>query len=266
MFKKTIGLGLVATFAAGCGASVQSVGCPVQRISWAVTYKPVNAAADTGKLCANLQPESIGFQRYNDPRNPDAEQLVALRPYSMRNENGVTGSSVGTLANEPDANGVCAATDFTAASTADSVVSDQTISYAFSNVRIIATPKVPGSWMNADVVYTVGTDSCAYTAVAIWPIHGCGVVDVKDGPPDPDAKDPTAPTTLLIETGPDAASCEPAASGINADFPVTCERTNRESAWWTQEIPTGSPGDGGSLAAESDHWLCVAAAEEPAAR
>lgn len=205
----------IALAFAGTGCSVEqpSVGCPVQRVSWAAKYTLVTPG---GGSCDGLKGELIGIQRYNDPLKPTGAQKVALRPVRL-----VAGestdpasmaktSAVGDLSQEPT-NDFCTATNFTAAS---QTLAGGATTYEFSDVKFYVTPAYPGSQFTATLKYTEGACTATYKVDAVWPPVDC---DAAAG------------------TG-----CEPGSTGpiggtqANPDFALECRTLIRTAAGATR--------------------------------
>ena len=127
---------------------------------------------------------------YIDTRERDPERLAY---------------SIGTLAKEADAQGFCPAIVGTAEKQAPATAQlpSTSVSYAWSNVRILAIPLAPGTQMVADLTYTQDGCTTEYEVWGMWP----GDVDCAN------------------EAGePDNGICANAGS-INPDFSTVCDPT-----------------------------------------
>jgi len=213
----------------GCQFEQPSAGCQVQDAdfaNWQAAYTLKNPA-DASKSCGALKGEALGVFKYVDPDKPSSNRLgirpegaAALTEYTMDDEDetvvarvdnpAVATSLSATLADEPDANGLCAATNFPTATvsarevrnaaTGEVLVAAQTVSYSFSDVQVYSHPSAPGTQLRGTLKYSDGAGCEAEYAVnAFWPQTGC----------DPESDDPSE-------------TCG-AGSGINPDFDVRCE-------------------------------------------
>ncbi len=240
-------LGAVGTLA-GCNLEQPTAGCFVQDASayaWQAKYILKNPA-DAALSCGQFKGEDMGVFKYTNPDASAAEVAenrgarIAIRPRrlaslyratyqrdvigpdgnpltaTVRRAEGVvpataaTGLST-TLAQEPDADGLCLATGFNEArvaapaaykNAADGgglIVGAQTFAYQYENVEVYSAPSAPGTQMRGTVKITDDTCTAEYEMWALWPAAPC---------------DPGAPL--------DEENCGPTA-GVNPDFNVVCD-------------------------------------------
>jgi hypothetical protein len=124
-----------------------------------------------------------------------------------------------TLADEPDANGLCATTGFKPATvttkeiirenevdgTTEVVSPAESLSYAFSDVKVYSDPSAPGTQLTGTLKYSTGPDCEAeYTVLALWPQVEC---------------DPKAYAAPTKENAADRCA---EGSGLNPDFDAEC--------------------------------------------
>lgn len=204
MTRRILGLAVAATLASGCDTTQPPIGCPVQSLTWAATYKP---KGDSG--CAPKTGEQLGIQKFS---TPTGDERLSINPDTLVGLEGLDSShvsySLGALAKASDAEGFCSATDMAVAekhiaANPDTGVPQTDIVYRWNNVRILATPRAPGTQMVADLEYTENGCTAQYEVWAMWP----GDIDCDDGSGQPDN-----------------SLCEKA-GGINPDFAVTCDPT-----------------------------------------
>lgn len=213
----------------GCNIEQPSAGCIVQDatdVPWQAAYTLKNPA-DASKSCGNLKGEAIGVFKFVNPYpnlHPDVPvSRLAIRPagaaaLTVYNEGdepvvrvddleSATSMSTG-LADQPDAQGLCAASGFTPATVAARAVTSstgevlapaQTVTYSFSDVKVYSAPSAPGTQLSGTLTYSDGTGcSAEYQVLALWPQVPC---------------DPTS-------TKPEE-SCG-VGSGLNPDFDAVC--------------------------------------------
>jgi hypothetical protein len=204
MMRRILGLAAASALLASCETEQPPIGCPVQSLTWAATYKPVGAST-----CPVKAGEQLGIQKFSGPSGD--EQLV-LKPQTLteleERDPSNLAYSLGELAKESDEEGFCLASDVAEAKKIAPANDAQglppkSISYKWSNVRVLALPVAPGTQMVADLEYTEDGCTAQYEVWAMWP----GDIDCEgaDGKPD---------NTLCLEAG-----------SINPDFAVTCDPT-----------------------------------------
>lgn len=151
----------------------------------------------------------LGIQKFSTPSGDERlsikpETLVAL---DARDPERLS-YSLGALAKESDAEGFCSAMDVAVAekhapaNEAQSLPA-KSIVYRWSNVRVLAIPRAPGTQLVADLEYTEDGCTAQYEVWAMWP----GDVECAGADGQPDNK-------LCQEAG-----------SINPDFAVTCDPT-----------------------------------------
>lgn len=203
MTRRILGLVLATALTAACDTEQPPIGCPVQSLEWAATYKPKNPGA-----CLSKAGEQLGIQKFS---TPTGDEQLSIKPQTLaaldEADPDRLSYSLGTLAKESDAEGFCAATDVAVAEKHVEAGDTQPavdVVYKWSNVRVLAIPRAPGTQMVADLEYTENGCTAEYEVWAMWPSVSC---ENEDGEPDNDI-------------------CQNAGS-INPDFAVTCEPTLR---------------------------------------
>lgn len=225
----------------GCGTQ-PSAGCIVQDSSFANWIGKYTLVSGTG-ACSTLKGESIGVWKYVDPTATDAQRAagtaakLALRPRGAANLMAATFRQPGaaadstvprknpagenlapqlatslseTFADEPDAEGFCAAGNLSVQTIeAAQVVNSAgepvatypaaTVTYAYKNIEVYASPSAPGTQLRGNLTYTRDGCTAEYEVWGMWPAVGCS----------PGSTDP-------------ATSCGEG-STINPDFAVTCD-------------------------------------------
>lgn len=204
MTRRILGLAVTAALAASCDTTQPPIGCPVQSLEWAATYKPKATSA-----CPVKPGEQLGIQKFS---TPTGDERLSIKPATLavldERDKANVSYSLGTLAKASDEEGFCSASDMAVAEkhapadpTGELPASD--IVYRWSNVRVLAIARAPGTQLVADLEYTENGCTAQYEVWAMWP----GDIDCKD------------------ESGkPDDTICEQAGS-INPDFVVTCDPT-----------------------------------------
>ena len=195
----------------GCNFEQPSAGCIVQDASFANWYAKYDLKPDQNlsTTCQALvvKGELMGVFKFTDP-NKAGSTVLTIRPqglYSRANRDPgdpYLQTAVGKLADEPDANSFCAASDFSLASvnaSASGTSPATSISYQFSNVKVYAAPEAPGTQLGGDLTYTRDGCTIQLGVRALWPAVTC----------DPESSNP-------------AQTCGEG-SGINPEFAVTCD-------------------------------------------
>ncbi len=200
MTRRIFGLVLATTLTAACETEQPPIGCPVQNLTWSAIYKPTSESA-----CPLKASEQLGIQKFS---TPTGDEQFSIKPATLaaldEADPNRLSYSLGALAKEADADGFCSATDLALAekNVPDSADSPGThIIYRWSNVRILATPRAPGTQMVADLEYTQDGCTAQYEVWAMWP----GDVDC--------ANDQGAPDNSLCAK----------AGTINPDFATVCD-------------------------------------------
>ncbi len=209
--------GVALLLVAGCSLSQSPATCVVGQGGWFAKYtlmanQPVGA-------CSQKQGEGLGVRKYFPPgQNPQ----VAIQTDTLGNMALQTPGdpnpidrpySIGALTQDaPDANQICSIPTL---STAEQNVGGSDISYAWSNVRFVVQPNVPGTQMIASLRYTEGC-TAEYKAVGMQPNADCFAVDAQGTP-------------VLDQSGnqvPDDMRCGPGyfpQTQVNPDFAVRCD-------------------------------------------
>lgn len=208
MNSRILGLTVAASLAASCDTAQPPIGCPVQSLEWAATYKPQGQSN-----CPLKAGEQIGVQKFTTTPPPGESfgvEYLSLKPTALAaldaRDSGRLSYSLGTLPKGSDPEGFCTVTDMAVAekhAPAGPGLESKDIIYRWSNVRVLALPEAPGSQLVADLEYTEDGCTARYEVWAMWP----GDVDCADEAGKPD-------DTLCVEAG-----------SINPDFAVTCDPT-----------------------------------------
>jgi hypothetical protein len=202
MTRYILGLGLAAVLGTSCDTAQPPIGCPVQSLEWAATYKP-----KPGNTCPVKAGEQLGIQKFS---TPERNERLSIKPQTLLDLEERDPShlpySLGELAKESDAEGFCAATNMAVAekhAPAGVELPAADIVYRWSNVRVLAIPRAPGTQLVADLEYTEGGCTAQYEVWAMWP----GDVGCEN------------------DAGlPDDSLCA-SASTINPDFATVCDPT-----------------------------------------
>ncbi|MFL5347401.1 MAG: hypothetical protein ACJ8AT_21665 [Hyalangium sp.] len=201
MTRRILGLVLATTLTAACETEQPSIGCPVQNLNWSATYHP---KSDSG--CPAKASEMLGIQKFS---TPSGDESFSIKPATLMELDEADPThlpySLGALAKEADADGFCSATDMAVAEKQAPNEGDapgRHVTYRWSNVRILAIPRAPGTQMVADLEYTEDGCTAQYEVWAMWP----GDVDCANG------------------GQPDNDLCAKAGT-INPDFATVCDPT-----------------------------------------
>jgi hypothetical protein len=201
MNSRILGLTVAASLAASCDTAQPPIGCPVQSLEWAATYKPQGQSS-----CPLKAGEQLGVQKFS---TPTGEERLSLKPATLAaldaRDSGRLSYSLGALPRSSDSDGFCNVTEMSVAE--KHVPADpepaKDIVYRWSNVRVLARPEAPGSQLVADLEYTEDGCTARYEVWAMWP-GDVGCADEAGKPDD----------TLCAKAG-----------SINPDFAVTCDPT-----------------------------------------
>jgi predicted small secreted protein len=217
MIKKIVSV-TVAVLSAGalltgCNFEQPGAGCIVQDASFANWYAKydLKEGQNLSPACQALvvKGERWGVFKFTDPEKPNSSVLT-IRPIGLYSRasrdpgDPYLQNAVGKLAEEPDASNFCAATDFSLATvnaSAAGTTPATSISYQFSNVRVYADPRAPGTQIGGDLTYTRDGCTIQLGVRALWPEVPCD--------PDPSVTNP-------------AEKCGEG-SGINPEFAVVCD-------------------------------------------
>ncbi|KFE66812.1 hypothetical protein [Hyalangium minutum] len=201
MNRRLLGMLVAASLMAACETEQPPIGCPVQSLTWAVTYKPKGPSS-----CPVKAGEQLGIQKFS---TPTGEEQLSIKPATLvaldERDPERLAYSIGALAKEADAEGFCSATVGTAEKQAPATADlpATSITYAWSNVRILALPLAPGTQMVADLTYTEDGCTAEYEVWGMWP----GDVDCANEAGEPD-------NGICANAG-----------GINPDFSTVCDPT-----------------------------------------
>ncbi len=195
----------------GCNFEQPGAGCIVQDASFANWYAKYDLkdGQNLTPACQALvvKGELWGVFKFTDPEKPNSAVLT-IRPQGLYSRasrdpgDPYLQNAVGKLDDEPDASNFCAAKDFSLATvnaSAAGTTPATSISYQFSNVRVYADPRAPGTQIGGDLTYTRDGCTIQMGVRALWPAVAC----------DPESTKP-------------AESCGEG-SGINPEFAVVCD-------------------------------------------
>jgi hypothetical protein len=191
----------------GCNFEQPNAGCITQdAASWSAKYDLKEGQTVPNGCKAEMVGELIGVFKFTNPDEAGQSKLT-IRPAGLASRSTrdpgdpYLQTAVGNLAEEPDAEEFCGATDFSPATVNASASSSEaatTITYQFANVKVYASPKAPGTQLTGDLTLTRDGCSLQYTVRAMWPAVPC----------DTESTNP-------IETCGEG-------SGINPEFAVEC--------------------------------------------
>ncbi len=165
----------------GCNFEQPDAPCFVQdSTAWYAKYDRV----DEGSCpAADLAPvgERIGVFKYSDPDDIENKTLLTIRPNGVAalaasddsTERSQTAQSRFTA--RPDENDFCLANAFNPAEVVVAGNPGTSIRYEFSNVRVYASPKAPGTQLTGELRYTKNGCTSTYVVRALWPAVGCTV-------------------------------------------------------------------------------------------
>jgi hypothetical protein len=203
MTRRILGLALATALTSACDTEQPPIGCPVQSLVWSATYKPQGASS-----CPAKPGEQLGIQKFS---TPSGDEQLSIKPATLvaleERDPEPLAYSLGALAKEADTEGFCSATGLATAGKNAPAGSDGTpaksVTYRWSNVRILAIPRAPGTQMVADLEYTEDGCTAQYEVWGMWP----GDVDCAGA-----------------QGQPDNGLCT-AAGTINPDFATVCDPT-----------------------------------------
>jgi hypothetical protein len=246
MKLKLMALSVAAGAAAigACNTQAPEARCTVARAvsdgstgSFAATYT-LKDGEDATKACSKLKSEQVGMQKFfsQDESAPDTIGVRSRRMGGLLTALKVRTdpapvyepSAVGELTTEfPGADNFCDVPTLTPARLEAPALpaglpdggtlpdggppaqAAQSISYAWSNLRVVNTPAIPGTQFIADLSYTENGCTAEYKVKGIWPVVSCATA----GKPDESKCDPF----------PDPSVGRLRGSGINPIFPVKCD-------------------------------------------
>jgi len=243
---------------AACVGSEPPIQCTVQNGGFAATYKLVDG---TGS-CAQKVGETVGMAVFHPAiQGPHGvtqdydKNTIALQTDTLGYLNGQDPAhviySLGDYTTNPDANGVCLASNVSKAeqhvpadATATPPTSAIDISYEWSNVRVLVVPSAPGSEMVADLAYTEGTCTAHYKVVGVWPAVYCMLFDENYQPILDKDGFPTYDETLCSpDPAPDQG--ERRGPGSTRTSPLSATSRPGSACWWrrrrSSRTDPGSP-------------------------
>jgi hypothetical protein len=202
MTRRILGLVLATVLTASCDNEQPPIGCPVQSLEWAASYKPVGTST-----CTPKHGETLGILKFS---KPSGEERLIIKPETLATLEASedvevnVGFEQGLLSTAADEAGFCSSTEVTVIGQSSGVVGPEAvdITYTWSNIRMSATPQAPGTQMIADLEYTEDGCTSKYEVWAMWPAVGCESEE-HEGEPD---------NSLCANDG-----------SINPDFATTCD-------------------------------------------
>lgn len=228
--------------AASYGCDQQKPKCSTGRGSFIAKYTYVSGPPE----CAELKGEKIGVQTYN-PMDNSGKQTPDLNKATIA----IQSESLGLLVDNAEAAKVSdpdpthkpyalgafstaePVDDFCAVpmlafaqqnlpaikEDKDAKVSEQPkteVIYEWANVRVYVTAAAYGTQFTADLLISTNKVSCVYKVAAMYPYVDCSAEDPAD-------EKKTVPDQKACLAEPNAEEGRPVGSGINPDFPVTCD-------------------------------------------
>lgn len=172
MTRRILGLVLATGLFSACDNAQPPIGCPVQSLEWAATYKPVGT-----NTCAVKHGEQLGIQKFSPP---SGDERLIIKPQTLAtletdDAEASVGFQQGRLAKEADAEGFCSASEVAAVGLKPAAPGQtaQPTTYLWSDIRMAATPQAPGTQMVANLEYTEAGCTSQYEVWAMWPAVGC---------------------------------------------------------------------------------------------
>lgn len=200
MSMRLVGLGAAAALVASCNVSQPPIGCPVQSLVWSAVYVPVGTSS-----CPNKASEQLGVIKYS---SPNREEQLAIKPATLvdleERDTQNLSYSLAPMPRQANEEGFCVVPSMPEMKKEAPAGNGQpavSVSYKWSNVRLLALASAPGTQLLADLEYTENGCTARYEAWAMWP----GDVSCDDGQGQPDEQ-----------------ACQEA-SIINPDFAVRCD-------------------------------------------
>jgi len=183
MTRRILGLVLATALTASCDNEQPPIGCPVQSLEWAATYKPVGT-----NTCAVKHGEQLGIQKFSKPSGDERliikpETLATLEASEDVEVN--VGFNQGVLTTGASVPGFCSSSDVTVIGKSSGVAGPEAvdITYVWSNILMSSTPQAPGTQMVANLEYTEAGCTSRYEVWAMWPAVGCESEE-EEGQPD----------------------------------------------------------------------------------
>jgi len=165
-----------------CGAVQPPLECTVARGAFAARYT-LTDGGPTSDPCRKKKGELLGLYKYNGIVDPSAQNkqpdnskaTIAIKSATLGDVTPAATEtykpiSEGTFPILPGPDGICAATTL---SKAEYVTGTGTISYEWSNVRVLNKPEALGTQLGAELRYTEGGCTATYAVDAIWPARRC---------------------------------------------------------------------------------------------
>jgi hypothetical protein len=130
----------------------------------------------------------------------------------------------------PDAQGMCSVPRFAIQTEQELPAIDgiegtapaKHVTYAWSDFRVYVTASAQGTQFSSDLVYTENGCSVPYRVTGMWPAAGCYRTD-DTGAPLLDEDGKAVPDATLCSPCPQLGKKLPLGSGLNEEFPTTCE-------------------------------------------
>lgn len=213
----------------GCNFDQPSAGCIVQDASVYAWQAKYILKESSSPACGTLKGDVLGVWKYSDPNATGntatklgirARSAVGTVTYADSDGKNKTVNSVtlanskaatnlsGTMAEEPDAQGLCRADGFNTTTISkleikklDGTVAlpARTLTYTYKEIDVYSKPSAPGTQLAGSLTYTDGACTAEYEVWALWPQTPCV----------PGSTDP------IDNCG--------EGSGLNPDFKVVCD-------------------------------------------
>lgn len=103
--------------------------------------------------------------------------------------------------------------------------------YRWGNVKVYVTASAYGTQFTADLIISRDGQSCEYKVEAMYPYVDCSAPD-----PDDDTNTIADNNLCKAEGDPDPEAGRPVGSGINPDFPVSCD-PDLKACFLTKPVP-----------------------------
>jgi hypothetical protein len=161
---------LAAAGALGCTAQQPPIGCPVQSLTWAATYRPKPTTT-----CPLKYGEQLGIQKYG---LANEDERLTVKPTTLaeidERDPAHLPYSIGPLPRQAGQDDLCAVPSLSVAEKHAEADPAQglpavDITYRWSNVRVLAKPEAPGTQLVADLQYTEAGCTADYEVWALWP-------------------------------------------------------------------------------------------------
>jgi len=249
LFTMLAAIAALGAFASGCDKPDETPSCLIGRGFWIAKYTPATGPndADTADCVGTREGDIYDINKYQAfpvQGQPAPIASIAIRPFVYNNNNlAATDKPTSTTAaadrhelaqgnfasNDAAADNTCSVPVMTTASVttvknyggtqAEADVKGISSAFIFSNVQFFDDRKHPGQQMQADLEFHRGTCVQSYKVLAM------AGTNIYTGGPQPcftqadcDPRINQDPNRIDIQLG-----LSPLASGINPDYPVSCD-------------------------------------------